>query len=153
MSEKSLEEKKYDDLSTLVGVGVLGGPAFVYFSWGPVLWILAFAVTFGLPIVGVFLIIRSNFSGDREDQAVNREIEAMANDASFDVSEQIIVWDKLKFTKGVGTQLEGRDEEISETHRRLVNARDEISAAETPRHQLEAVLAADFVLALARSLI
>lgn len=122
------------------------------FAWGPWLWLLAFIVTFGIPIVGVFLIIRSTVSGDRESQAVNREIEALANGASFDVSEQIIVWDKLKFSKGIGTQLEGREEEISEIYRRLMNARDELSAAETPRHQLEAVLAADTILATTRSL-
>lgn len=98
------------------------------------------------------MIIRSTVSGDRESQAVNREIEALANGASFDVSEQIIVWDKLKFSKGIGTQLEGREEEISEIYRRLMNARDELSAAETPRHQLEAVLAADTILATTRSL-
>lgn len=76
----------------------------------------------------------------------------MANDASFDISEQIIFWDKLKYTKGVGTQLEGRDEEISDMHRRLVNVREEIAAAETSQHRLEAVLTADSVLATARLL-
>lgn len=124
----------------------------LFFIWGPWLWIFAFIVTLGIPIIGVFLIIRSNYSGDRESQAVNREIEAMVNDASFDVSEQIIAWDKLRFSKGIGTQLEGREEEISEIYRRLMNARDELSAAETPRHQLEAVLAADSILATTRSL-
>lgn len=43
----------------------------------------------------------------------------LANDASFDVSEQIIFWDKLKYTKGVGTQLEGHEEEIDNICRRL----------------------------------
>lgn len=137
------------------GLGVAFGIAFlisVVFAWGPYLWILAFIVTFGSLIAGTFLLIRSFSSGDKERQAVNEEIEAMANDASFDVSEQIIVWDKIMFTKGLGTPLEGREREVSEIHRRLVNVRGEIAAAETPQHRLEAVLTADMVLATARSL-
>lgn len=152
MSEDSLEKIKYNDKSAMVGFGLLFFVGSIFFAWGPWLWVLAFIATFGIPIIGVLLIIRSNYSGDRESQAVNREIEAMVNDASFDVSEQIIVWDKLKFSKGIGTQLEGREEEISEIYRRLMNARDELSVAETPRHQLEAVLAADSILATTRSL-
>ena len=127
-------------------VSLIGG-------WGAWLYALAFVLTFGIPIVGVFFIIRSKSSGDRENQAVNNEIEAMANDASFDISEQIIIWDKLLFSKGVGTQLEGRDEVISDMQRRLVNVRDEITNASSPRHLLEAVLAADSLLVSARAMI
>ncbi|GAB2514617.1 hypothetical protein CATRI_06355 [Corynebacterium atrinae] len=155
MNEDSSEKDKYDFKVGMMGLGLLiGSPVVILILsiWGHLLWILAFVVTFGIPSIGVFLIIRSNYSGDRESEAVNREIEAMVNDASFDVSEQIIFWDKLKFSKGIGTQLEGREEEISEIYRRLMNARDELSAAETPRHQLEAVLAADSILATTRSL-
>ena len=113
---------------------------------------LSFMATFGSLIVGVFLILRSYSSGDKEVQEVTEEVEALANDASFDVSEQIIFWDKLKYTKGVGTRLEGREEEIDTICRRLENARKEISIAETPQHRLEAVLAADSLLATVRSL-
>lgn len=113
---------------------------------------LSFMVTFGSLIVGIFLILRSYSSGDKEAQEVTEEVEALANDASFDVSEQIIFWDKLKYTKGIGTQLEGREEEIDTICRRLENARKEISIAETPQHRLEAVLAADSLLATVRSL-
>ncbi len=102
--------------------------------------------------VGLFFIIRSKWTGDRTSQAINNEIELLANDASFDVSEQIIVWDRLLLTKGLGTQLEGREDEISQVHRRLVNSRQEIAAAGSPQHQLEAVMAADSILATARSL-
>lgn len=113
---------------------------------------LSFMATFGSLIVGAFLILRSYSSGDKEARKVTEEVEALANDASFDVSEQIIFWDKLKYTKGVGTQLEGQEEEIDTICRRLENVRKEISAAETPRHCLEAVLAADSLLATVRSL-
>lgn len=154
MSENNSEEKS-GELSDRSAIFMLFGIALFCFAglfYGVTLFILAFVVTFGALIAGVFLIIRSYSSGDQEAQAVAEEIEAMANDASFDISEQIIFWDKLKYTKGVGTQLEGHDEEISEMHRRLVNVREEIAAAETPQHRLEAVLTADSVLATARLL-
>lgn len=156
-------EENEKSLKRMTHPGVISAYILMFFSlmlmlcgmrygFGPVLWILAFVVTFGALIVGVFLIIRSYFSGDQETQTVADEIEALANDASFDVSEQIIYWDKLQYTKGVGTQLEGRDEEISEIHRQLVNAREEIAAAETSQHRLEAVLTADSILTTARLL-
>lgn len=138
-----------------IALGITFGIAFfmfLVFAYGPFLWILAFVVTFGSLITGTVFLIRSYSSGDRERQVVNEEIESMADDASFDVSEQIIFWDKMMFTKGIGTQLEGRDQEISEIHRRLVNARGEIATAESPQHRLEAVLAADALLATVRSL-
>lgn len=132
-------------LSASLGIGL-------DYGFGPVLWTFAFVATFGAVICGTVLIIRSYSSGDKESRAVAEEIEAMANDASFDVSEQIIFWDKIKYTKGIGTQLAGREEEILDIHRRLVNLRQEIAVAETSQHRLEAVLAADSVLATARLL-
>src|SRR5699024_42238 len=154
MSENNSEEKS-GGLSDRSALFMLFGILLFCVAglfYGVTLFILAFVVTFGALIAGVFLIIRSSSSGDQGTQAVAEEIEAMANDASFDISEQIIFWDKLKYTKGVGTQLEGRDEEISDMHRRLVNVREEIAAAETSQHRLEAVLTADSVLATARLL-
>lgn len=154
MSENNSEEKS-GELSDRSALFMLFGMLLFCVAglfYGVTLFILAFVVTFGALIAGVFLIIRSYSSGDQGTQAVAEEIEAMANDASFDISEQIIFWDKLKYTKGVGTQLEGRDEEISDMHRRLVNVREEIAAAETSQHRLEAVLTADSVLATARLL-
>lgn len=122
-------------------------------AWGPLLWILAFLVTLIVPSIGVYLIIRSQSSVDRDSKAVEYEIDAMATDASFDLSEQIIMWDKLMFTQGIGTALEGREKVIADIYRRLMNARDEISAAQTPKHKVEAVLAADSILATSRSVI
>lgn len=135
-------------LGVLVGIRVLFGSNVTSY----ILYILAFIVTFGALGFGTFLIIRSYSSGDKERQAVEAKIEALARDASFDVNEQIIVWDKLILTKGLGTPLEDREEEVSEVHRRLINARQEIAAAESPEHCLESVLAADAILATARSL-
>lgn len=147
--EERREERKESNIAAIIAFSALVLMGF----WAPVLWVLAFVVTFIVPIFGLFMIIRSKSSDDRESQAVNVEIEAMANDASFDVSEQIIVWDKLLISKGIGTSMEGREEEISEFHRRLINVRAEISEATTPHHKIEAVLAADSVLASVRSLI
>lgn len=153
MSDYNAEEDKNNVKHGIIIFSFLAFLLALFGGWGAWLYALAFVLTFGIPIVGVFFIIRSKSSGDRENQAVNSEIEAMANDASFDISEQIIIWDKLLFSKGVGTQLEGRDEVISDMQRRLVNVRDEIANASSPRHQLEAVLAADSLLASARAMI
>lgn len=153
LQEKTPEERREERKESNVFAGILFFVLSLVFFWGPYLWILAFAVTFIVPTIGLFMVLRSRSSGDREGRAVNAEIEAMANDASFDVSEQIIVWDKLLISKGIGTSMEGREEEISEFHRRLINVRAEISEATTPHHKIEAVLAADSVLASVRSLI
>ena len=136
-------------LFMFVGMGVV---PFGFFWPEVFLFSLFFIVTFGSLIAGTFLIIRSHFNGDREAQEVTDEISAMANDVSFDVSEQIIFWNKLKYTKGIGTQLEGQEAEISQIYNQLVNAREEIAAAESPQHKIEACLAADSVLATARML-
>lgn len=125
----------------------------ILFAWGPLLWILGFILLLIPPLIGVFFIIRAHYSIDHEKQHIYDEIEGLANDASFDLSEQLIVWDKLRLTKGIGPPLEGHDEKIAEIHHRLVAARDEITAAESPQHQLEAVLAADSVIATAKSLL
>ena len=139
----------------------IGGFAFLFFLFlaigggrglSGLLFYLSLLFAIVSVAVGLFFIIRSKWTGDRTSQAINNEIELLANDASFDVSEQIIVWDRLLLTKGLGTQLEGREDEISQVQRRLVNSRQEIAAAESPQHQLEAVMAADSILATARSL-
>lgn len=120
--------------------------------YGATLMILAFIVIFGSITVGAFLILRSYTTGDARSQAISSEVEHMSNDASFDISEKLITWDKLKYTKGIGTKMEGQDSDIEDIHHRLVIARDELVQATTPVHRIEAVLAADSVLAIAREL-
>lgn len=120
--------------------------------YGVTLMILAFIVTFGSITVGTFLILRSYTTGDSKFQAISSEVEQMSNDTSFDISEELITWDKLKYTKGIGTRMAGQDSDIEDIHRRLVIARDELVQATTPVHRIEAVLAADSVLAIAREL-
>lgn len=120
--------------------------------YGATLMILAFIVTFGSITVGVLLILHSYTTGDARSLAISREVEHMSNDTSFDISEELITWDKLKYTKGIGTRMEGQDRDIEDIHRRLVIARDELVQATTPVHRIEAVLAADSVLAIAREL-
>lgn len=114
--------------------------------------VLASIVTFGSIGVGVFFILRSFDTGSTKLGPISDEIERLSNDASFEVSEELITWDKMKYTKGIGTKLEGQISDIETIHRRLVNARDELAQAETPVHRVEAVLSADSVLALAREL-
>lgn len=142
----------YVVMMIIIGFGVAGENGKLPIVFRSILLTLSFITTFGSLIVGAFLILRSQFSGNTENREIAEEVEALANDASFDVSEQIIFWDKLKYTKGVGTQLEGREEEIDTICRRLENVRQEISNAESPQHRLEAVLSADSLLATARSL-
>lgn len=114
--------------------------------------ILASAVTLGSIAVGVFLILRSHSTGDTKIQAVSGEIEKMSNDASFDISEELIVWDKIKYTKGIGTRIAGQESDIEDIHHRLVVAREELAEADTSLHRIEAVLTADSVLATAQEL-
>ncbi|MHA7687290.1 hypothetical protein ACX9MK_06755 [Corynebacterium evansiae] len=113
---------------------------------------LALLVALGSITAGVFLILRSYATGDAKSQAISNEIELMSNDASFDISEELITWDKLKYTKGIGTRMEGQDRDIEDIHHRLVIARDELTQATTPVHRIEAVLSADSVLAIAQEL-
>lgn len=120
--------------------------------YGVTLMILAFIVTFGSITAGVFLILRSYTTGDARSQAISSEVEQMSNDASFDISEELITWDKLKYTKGIGTRIEGQDGDIEDIHRRLVIVREELAQATTPIHRIEAVLSADSVLSIAREL-
>ena len=124
----------------------------LFVFYGITLIILASIVTLGSIAIGVFLILRSYGTGDSKFRAISGEIEQLNNDASFDISEELIAWDKMKYTKGIGTNLEGRINDIDDIHRRLVNARDELALADTAVHRIEAVLTADSVLAIAQEL-
>lgn len=120
--------------------------------YGIALIVLASLVTLGSIGVGVFLILRSSENGDAAVRAVSGEIERLSNDASFDIAEELIAWDKLKYTKGIGTRIAGQDDLIEDIYRRLANAREELAQADTPAHRIEAVLAVDSILATAKEL-
>ena len=149
-SETNDEDRSFwQGMSLLLGIVVV---LLAMLFYGIALIVLASLVTLGSIGVGVFLILRSYDTGGTKLGPISGEIERLSNDASFDVSEELITWDKMKYTKGIGTKLEGQIGDIENIHRRLVNARDELAQAETPVHRVEAVLAADSVLALAREL-
>ncbi|PAT15875.1 MULTISPECIES: hypothetical protein [unclassified Corynebacterium] len=133
----------------LVGFIVVGLAMSLY---GIALIILASLVTLGSIAVGVFLILRSSEEGDAVFRAVSGEVEQLSNDASFDIAEELIAWDKLKYTRGIGTRIAGQDSDIEDIYRRLTNAREELAQANTPVHRIEAVLAVDSVLAIAKEL-
>lgn len=114
--------------------------------------ILASLITLGSIAIGVFLILRSSENGDAAFRAVSGEIEQLSNDASFDIAEELIAWDKLKYTKGIGTRIAGQDDLIEDIYRRLANAREELAQADTPAHRIEAVLAVDSILATAKEI-
>ena len=134
---------------SLIGI-IVGCLAFAFY--GVALIILASLVTLGSIAVGVFLILRSSDGAYAAFRAVSGEIEQLSNDASFDIAEELIVWDKLKYTKGIGTRIAGQDGVIEDMYRRLANAREELAQADTPVHRIEAVLAVDSVLAIAKEL-
>lgn len=145
--EGTLSER--GDLLSLAGF-VLFGLGLLFY--GVTLLIVASLITLGSIAVGVFLILRSYSTGGAKIQAVSDEIEHMNNDASFDISEELIAWDKIKYTKGLGTRMAGQESNIADIHHRLVAAREELAKAETSIHRIEAVLAADSLLATAREL-
>ncbi|MDN6200425.1 hypothetical protein [Corynebacterium flavescens] len=130
-------------------VGIIVG-CLVFLFYGIALIVLASLVTLGSIAVGVFLILRSSENGDAAFRAVSGEIEQLSNDASFDIAEELIAWDKLKYTKGIGTRIAGQDGVIEDIYRRLANAREELAQADTPAHRIEAVLAVDSILATAK---
>ena len=120
--------------------------------YGIALIVLASLVTLGSIGVGVFLILRSSENGDAAFRAISGEIEQLSNDASFDIAEELIAWDKLKYTKGIGTRIAGQDDLIEDIYRRLANAREELAQADTPAHRIEAVFAVDSILATAKEI-
>ncbi|TRX43317.1 hypothetical protein [Corynebacterium guaraldiae] len=137
------------------GMSVLLGMAVVLLAmlfYGIALIVLASLVTLGSIAVGVFLILRSYGTGGTKLGPISGEIERLSNDASFDIAEELITWDKLKYTKGIGTKIAGQDDAIEDMYRRLANAREELAQANTPVHRIEAVLAVDSVLAIAKEL-
>lgn len=137
------------------GMSVLLGMAVVLLAmlfYGIALIVLASLVTLGSIAVGVFLILRSYGTGGTKLGPISGEIERLSNDASFDIAEELITWDKLKYTKGIGTKIAGQDHTIEDIYRRLANAREELAQANTPVHRIEAVLAVDSVLAIAKEL-
>lgn len=139
----------WPEASLLIGIIVV---LLAMLFYGIALIVLASLVTLGSIAVGVFLILRSSESGDAAFRAVSGEIEQLSNDASFDIAEELIAWDKLKYTKGIGTRIAGQDHAIEDIYRRLANAREELAQADTPVHRIEAVLAVDSVLAIAKEL-
>ncbi|OFP62737.1 hypothetical protein HMPREF2978_00725 [Corynebacterium sp. HMSC074C01] len=133
----------------LVGFIVVG---LAFSFYGIALIVLASLVTLGSIGVGVFFILRSYDTGGTKLGPISGEIEQLSNDASFDIAEELIAWDKLKYTKGIGTRIAGQDDLIEDIYRRLANAREELAQADTPAHRIEAVLAVDSILATAKEL-
>lgn len=135
--------------SLLIGIIVV---LLAMLFYGIALIVLASLVTLGSIAVGVFLILRSYDTGGAKLGPISGEIERLSNDASFDIAEELITRDKLKYTKGIGTRIAGQDDAIEDMYRRLANAREELAQADTPVHHIEAVLAVDSVLAIAKEL-
>ncbi len=151
-SSETNEGKASEGLSIEAFLGITIALGLAISLYDITLIILASLITLGSIAVGVFLILRSSENGDTVFRAVSGEIEQLSNDASFDIAEELIAWDKLKYTKGIGTRIAGQDHAIEDIYRRLANAREELAQADTPVHRIEAVLAVDSVLAIAKEL-
>lgn len=134
----------------LVGVFVLAA-----IMWGIaiLLWVLAFVVPAVALFIGGYMVVQARASAAESAQAraVEEEIEAMARDTSLDLAETIARWDSLILTKGIGTPLEGQEQEPAQMHRRLLAAHETLHAAITPAHRIEAVLHAETLRATAQS--
>lgn len=128
----------------LVGVLILGA---ILWLIGVVLWVLAVAAPVaGLLAGGYFFAEAYTCRGaGKINAAADAEVEALARDASIDLSETLSRWEMLRLTKGIGTPLHGRDEEAATLHHQLIAAQEALLAATTPANRMEAVIHADTV--------
>lgn len=126
----------------LIGVFVLVA---VLWAVGVVLWLLALAV----PVAGLlgagYFLVRATQVRDAavERAAADAELEILVQDAAFDLADTITRWDTLVFTKGIGTELQGREEEAVAIQRQLFAAHEALLSAPTLPHRLRAVVRAD----------
>lgn len=127
-----------------VGVLLLG---LAVWAVAVALWVLAVAV----PLAGLVLAGYFFWQGWEERNAVEvraaavAELEALVDDAAGDLADIITRWDLVLVTKGIGTQLEGREDEVHRIHTELIAALGGLRAAQTPVSRAKAVLHADAV--------
>lgn len=128
----------------VIGVLVIGA---VLWAVSALLWILAVAVPLaGLGGAGYFLLRAKQSRGEIADRAaVDAELAALAQDAAFDLADTITRWDTLLFTKGIGTELQGREEEAADIQRQLLAAHEALLSAPSAGHRIRAVVHADSV--------
>ncbi|WP_156119405.1 hypothetical protein [Corynebacterium humireducens] len=126
----------------LIGVFVL---AAVFWAVGVVLWLLALAVPVaGLLGAGYFLVRATQVRDEAvERAAADAELEILVQDAAFDLADTITRWDTLVFTKGIGTELQGHEEEAVAIQQQLFAAHEALLSAPTLPHRLRAVVRAD----------
>lgn len=73
------------------------------------------------------------------------ELEALAQDAAFDLADTINRWDTLVVTKGIGTELRGREEEAAAIQQQLFAAHEALLSAPSVSHRIRAAVHADSV--------
>lgn len=128
----------------LLGALVIGALLWVV---GVALWLLAIAA----PVAGFagagYFLLRARQSRELLDDraAVDAELEALAQDAVLDLADTITRWDMLMVTKGIGTDLEGREEEARQIQRQLFAAQESLLSAPSLAHRLAAVVHADTI--------
>lgn len=119
---------------------------------GVLLWVLGFIIILASIIVGVFLILRSYLSSGRGYQEFSQELTTLVNETAFDVSEEILLWDQAQYSKDLAVKLEEHPGQVSELNQRLHNVHAELTNASTFKHQVDAVLAAQYILERSRYL-
>ena len=77
--------------------------------------------------------------------AADAELEALAQDAAFDLADTINRWDTLVVTKGIGTELRGREEEAAAIQQQLFAAHEALLSAPSVSHRIRAAVHADSV--------
>ncbi|RNE48774.1 hypothetical protein [Corynebacterium alimapuense] len=124
------------------GILILGALLWIV---GVALWALAIVV----PLVGLFFGVSlfvealKAHNSNQQYRAAEDELEALVQDASFDLSETIIRWDSLMLTKGIGTALEGKEQLAESIHLQLRATHELLEVASTPSQQIDAVSNAD----------
>src|SRR5699024_1742538 len=87
----------------VIGVLLIGA---LLWAVSAVLWLLAVAVPVaGLLGAGYFLLLAKQAREEVAARAAaDAELEALAQDAAFDLADTINRWDTLVVTKGIGTE-------------------------------------------------
>ncbi|HKM25077.1 MAG TPA: hypothetical protein VJY40_05495 [Corynebacterium sp.] len=128
----------------VIGVLLIGA---LLWAVSAVLWLLAVAVPVaGLLGAGYFLLLAKQAREEVAARAAaDAELEALAQDAAFDLVDTINRWDTLVVTKGIGTELRGREEEAAAIQQQLFAAHEALLSAPSVSHRIRAAVHADSV--------
>ena len=103
-------------------------------------------VLVGFLILGAILWVAKQAREEAGQRAAaDSELEALVQDAVFDLADTIARWDTLMVTKGIGTDLQGREAEAAAVQQQLIAAHEALLMASSAANRIEAVIHADTV--------